>query len=579
MIIKVCGLKDVQNLTDISQLNIDMVGYNFYKPSARYLDHVLPDIPANIKKVGVFVNASLDAIKLKTALHKLDYAQLHGDESLSFCKEVKSFIPVIKVFSIDDDFNPDILKDFDFCDMFLFDTATKNFGGSGQKFNWNILYQYDIKIPFLLSGGIGPNDVDEILKIDHPLFMGIDINSKFEISPGMKKVAEVREFVGLLKNKSASRYPQSLKGRPTRFEVDAAEHSPLEVGGEKGEEEKISALDHHSLKGRHTLSDQKAEHSPLVIGGKEEQKAKHSPLGDGGEKGKKNENIEEFPPRYPHSLKGRSTRFEVDAAERSPLGVGGENSEVDDNAARYPLSLKGRPTLPEQKAEHSPSGVGGEKGNKIKEKKPALDPHSLKGRPTLSEQKAELSPLEVGGEKGKKIKERKSSRNPCPLRSRRAHSLKGRPTLPEQKAEHSPSGVGGEKGSEYLLIYDMFYGATPIIFEKAAALRKKMTIEELKVWNFLKTKPGGHKFRRQHPINFYVADFYCHPLRLAIEIDGHNHQNSLESDSNRETIFSTLGIKTVRFSNNEVNADFENVMNKITREILFHEKSESIRKI
>lgn len=495
MIIKVCGLKDVQNLTDISQLNIDMVGYNFYKPSARYLDHVLPDIPANIKKVGVFVNASLDAIKLKTALHKLDYAQLHGDESLSFCKEVKSFIPVIKVFSIDDDFNPDILKDFDFCDMFLFDTATKNFGGSGQKFNWNILYQYDIKIPFLLSGGIGPNDVDEILKIDHPLFMGIDINSKFEISPGMKKVAEVREFVGLLKNKSASRYPQSLKGRPTRFEVDAAEHSPLEVGGEKGEEEKISALDHHSLKGRHTLSDQKAEHSPLVIGGKEEQKAKHSPLGDGGEKGKKNENIEEFPPRYPHSLKGRSTRFEVDAAERSPLGVGGENSEVDDNAARYPLSLKGRPTLP------------------------------------------------------------------------------------EQKAEHSPSGVGGEKGSEYLLIYDMFYGATPIIFEKAAALRKKMTIEELKVWNFLKTKPGGHKFRRQHPINFYVADFYCHPLRLAIEIDGHNHQNSLESDSNRETIFSTLGIKTVRFSNNEVNADFENVMNKITREILFHEKSESIRKI
>ncbi len=200
MIIKVCGLNNAQNLADLSKLDIDMAGYNFYLPSPRYIDHILPDIPNNIKKVGVFVNASLDVILQKKELYKLDYAQLHGDESSSFVKEVKSFIPVIKVFRIADDFNPAILKDFDFCDMFLFDTATKNFGGSGQKFNWNILKQYDIKIPFLLSGGIGPNDVDEILKMDHPHFKGIDINSKFEVRPGIKDVGMVKKFVKMLRS-------------------------------------------------------------------------------------------------------------------------------------------------------------------------------------------------------------------------------------------------------------------------------------------------------------------------------------------------------------------------------------------
>jgi len=457
MIIKVCGLNNTQNLADISKLDIDMAGYNFYLPSPRYIDHILPDIPNNIKKVGVFVNASLDVILQKKELYKLDYAQLHGDENLSFVEEIQSFIPVIKVFRIDDDFNPAILKDFDFCDMFLFDTATKNFGGSGQKFNWNILKQYDIKIPFLLSGGIGPNDVDEILKMDHPHFKGIDINSKFEVRPGIKDVGMVKNFVSLIKNSSAARNPLSLKGRPTRFEDNAAELSPLGVGGKE-----------------------------------------------------------------------------------------------------------------EQKAELSLLQVRSEKGKKNKEKLSARDPLSQKGRPTrLEDNEAELSPLGVGGEVGQKIKKKKSARDPL--------SQKGRPTRLEDNAtELSPLGVGGEKGSEDQLIYNMFYGATPIIFEKTAALRRNMTFEELKVWNFLKTKPGGYKFRRQHPINLYVADLYCHPLRLVIEIDGVNHQHTVASDSNREAIFKTLGIKTIRFTNNEVNTDFENVMNKIFQEILFHKKSQSI---
>ena len=195
MIIKVCGLKDAENLLELCKLNISMVGYNFYAPSPRYVDHLLPDITDKIKKAGVFVNASLDEIKEKKELYNLDYAQLHGDESVAFAKEVKFFVPVIKVFRINDQFDSAILQLYNFCDYFLFDTATDKFGGSGQKFEWKILNEWEINTPFLLSGGIGPGDVDGILKIVHPQFKGIDINSKFEVSPGIKDVEMVRNFV------------------------------------------------------------------------------------------------------------------------------------------------------------------------------------------------------------------------------------------------------------------------------------------------------------------------------------------------------------------------------------------------
>ncbi len=197
MIIKVCGLKDPQNLLDITVLKIDMVGYNFFPPSARYVDHTLPAIPENIEKVGVFVNATLDEIRHKTELYKLDFAQLHGDESLSFVKAVTSFIPVIKVFRIHDHFNPAILNDFNFCDYFLFDTSTEHYGGSGKKFNWEIVKNWEIERPFFLSGGIGPDDIDLITRtaLCHHNFVGIDINSKFEISPGFKDSDLINDFV------------------------------------------------------------------------------------------------------------------------------------------------------------------------------------------------------------------------------------------------------------------------------------------------------------------------------------------------------------------------------------------------
>ena len=110
MIIKVCGLKFEQNLIDVASLNIDMAGYNFYEPSPRYVQNTLPNIPSKIKKVGVFVNATESTILLKANEYKLDYVQLHGDESLEFCKKIKETIPVIKVFRVDDLFDFNLIK-------------------------------------------------------------------------------------------------------------------------------------------------------------------------------------------------------------------------------------------------------------------------------------------------------------------------------------------------------------------------------------------------------------------------------------------------------------------------------------
>jgi phosphoribosylanthranilate isomerase len=202
MIIKVCGLNDAENLMDLCMLKIDMVGYNFYKPSPRYLDHLMPELPVkpaplNIFKVGVFVNMPFKEICKIKDQHQLDYAQLHGDESLYMVKKVQSIIPVIKVFRINDQFDPSILKKYNFCDYFLFDKATDKYGGSGQKFDWQIVNDWKIDRPFLLSGGIGPEDVEFLTSTNlyNPNYCGVDINSKFELKPGFKNVQLIEKFI------------------------------------------------------------------------------------------------------------------------------------------------------------------------------------------------------------------------------------------------------------------------------------------------------------------------------------------------------------------------------------------------
>ena len=196
MIIKVCGLKYAENLLEVSQLKIDMVGFNFYPSSTRYVDQPLPKINQDIQKVGVFVNATYAYIKEKVAQYELDLIQLHGDESLEFCKEIASTIkPVIKVFRVDQDFNYSQIADYSFCKYLLFDTATKDYGGSGHKFDWSSLLQQNIETPYLLAGGISLEDAEILKSFSHPSFAGIDINSKFELSPGLKNPTMIADFI------------------------------------------------------------------------------------------------------------------------------------------------------------------------------------------------------------------------------------------------------------------------------------------------------------------------------------------------------------------------------------------------
>jgi len=200
MIIKVCGIKTEENILFLSKSSIDMVGLNFYQPSIRYVpeefDPEFFDIlPSHIKRVGVFVNERHDNILRLSKKFKLDYAQLHGDENSEFCKKLSEWIPIIKVFRIDDGFEFSSINAFAIATYFLFDTQTKNYGGSGKKFDWNKLKDYRGKIPFLLSGGIGPDSQEQLVKINHSQFVGIDINSKFESEPGIKDKSLILPFL------------------------------------------------------------------------------------------------------------------------------------------------------------------------------------------------------------------------------------------------------------------------------------------------------------------------------------------------------------------------------------------------
>lgn len=195
MKLKICGMKYPKNILEVGSLLPDYMGFIFWEKSARYFDGIMPDLPKSIKKVGVFVNAAQTEILEKIAKYDLQAIQLHGNESVEFCLELKNkiddTIEIIKVFSVDDTFDFDVLKPFEaVCDYFLFDTKGKLPGGNGTTFDWKVLQNYPSTKPFFLSGGIGINEmeaVNEILKTDLPIY-AIDVNSKFEIEPGLKNI-------------------------------------------------------------------------------------------------------------------------------------------------------------------------------------------------------------------------------------------------------------------------------------------------------------------------------------------------------------------------------------------------------
>jgi len=211
MKVKVCGMRDAENVRQVAALGIDMMGFIFYPKSPRCfkgLDHesqVFPrtEMEKKVKRVGVFVNDSFGNIEMQTLRLGLDAVQFHGNESPGYCKhfqEKHKELKVVKAISVAT--ADDIQKYKEYVgavDLFLFDTKCKAYGGSGEQFDWQVLEQYDGDTPFLLSGGIGLEDAERIKNFHHPKCVGIDLNSKFEIEPGLKDVEKLKEFLEKIK--------------------------------------------------------------------------------------------------------------------------------------------------------------------------------------------------------------------------------------------------------------------------------------------------------------------------------------------------------------------------------------------
>lgn len=198
MKLKICGMKYETNIKRISSLLPDYMGFIFYDKSPRYVDRVIPKIDPRISKVGVFVNHSEKFVIRKSHVLHLDYVQLHGNETPQFCQNIMNeSIGVIKSFSIGNKFDFSILKSYESsCDYFLFDTLGTQPGGTGIKFDWSLLLDYPYEKFFFLSGGISSDNIAEIIiLVDKQLpIHAIDINSKFELSPGKKDFEKVKKF-------------------------------------------------------------------------------------------------------------------------------------------------------------------------------------------------------------------------------------------------------------------------------------------------------------------------------------------------------------------------------------------------
>jgi phosphoribosylanthranilate isomerase len=337
MIVKICGMADAAQMHQLAKLQADMLGLVFYPLSPRYVvgkiePGEIKTLPVSLKKTGVFVNETAERILKLAKEYYLNTIQLHGNETPAICETLKEEgLDVIKAFNLTKENNFDAYAPY--CDYFLFDTPSEKHGGTGAKFDWSLLNTYTGKTPFLLSGGIGPGDAEEIKSINHPQFAGIDINSKFEIEPGVKDVEKVKKF------------------------------------------------------------------------------------------------LHRFPP------------------------------------------------------------------------------------------------------------------NP----------LKTTPQPPKV----------GEKGK-------MFFGAEPILFEFAKKLRNNPTEAEDFLWKQLSEKEAMNwRFRRQHPVLYFIADFYCHKAKLIIEVDGGYHKipEQYEYDSNRDYELEELGLKVLRFTNEQVLFDIENTLKTIEKTV------------
>ena len=195
MIIKVCGMRDAENIREVEALGIDLMGFIFWPKSSRYFNERPAYLPTQCKRVGVFVDEDVNTIKKLANDYALDYIQLHGSESPEYVQQLRNW-QVIKAFNIATTEDLEATKTYEgIVDYFLFDTKGKSVGGNGEKFDWSVLEAYHGDTPFLLSGGIGPDDAERVRTFQHEKCIGIDLNSKLELSPALKDINKLQEFI------------------------------------------------------------------------------------------------------------------------------------------------------------------------------------------------------------------------------------------------------------------------------------------------------------------------------------------------------------------------------------------------
>ncbi len=205
MKIKVCGMKYQKNIRELEALHPDYMGFLFYSGSKRYVTTELPEVDSPIDKIGVFVNQDVTEVLGRIRSHGLAGVQLHGEERPDYIEKLRtqltgSDVKIIKAFPVGDAMDWQPIKSYEpFCDYFLFDTKGKDRGGNGVQFNWDLLSGYPLKTEYFLSGGIGPQDIDPLKEFcssgKSELCHSIDVNSRFELFPGMKDIEKLKTFI------------------------------------------------------------------------------------------------------------------------------------------------------------------------------------------------------------------------------------------------------------------------------------------------------------------------------------------------------------------------------------------------
>lgn len=203
-------MRETENIRQVLALQPDYMGFIFYEKSSRFVgdeldENLLKSFPFTTRKVGVFVNATAAYILDMYKKYELDYVQLHGEELPDFCKNLKhKGVNIIKAFSVDKDFNFGKLQNYKpYTDFFLFDTKGDQKGGNGTTFDWSILNEYDNEKPFFLAGGIDSENAHQAMEIKGLKIYSLDVNSKFEISPGLKNIEKLEELMNIIKPEMA----------------------------------------------------------------------------------------------------------------------------------------------------------------------------------------------------------------------------------------------------------------------------------------------------------------------------------------------------------------------------------------